>query len=115
MDHEAYENEMIDGVNRHAEEQFTVSGEFESMPAAKKSAFTKTDLNALKLGLKRTVLALITAFMFGLSVYCFIAVATSTGYWAVVQFLSAIVLMVLVFILLYAQGITFAVRRGDDK
>ena len=115
MDHEAYENQMIDGVNRHAEERTPFAGNFEITPVAKKSVFTKTDLVALKQGFRRTLLALLTAILFGLSVYTFIAVATSTGYLAVAFFLLAIVLLILAFICLYAQGITFVGRPGDDK
>lgn len=112
MDHEEYENQMIDGVNRHAEER---AGTYESATVAKKRVFTKTDARALRQGLKRTVLALFTAVLFALSVYGFIAVATVTGYWAVGLFLSAIVVMGSAFILLYAQGITHVESKGDKK
>ena len=102
MDHEAFENEMFDAVNRHAEEQ---SGQGETgVPKVK--LLTKKDTSALKNGLKRMIVALFTAFLFGLSVFAFIATATATGYWAVLLFLSAIVLLVWAFVFLYAQGIS---------
>jgi hypothetical protein len=66
-------------------------------------------------GLKRMMIALFTAILFALSVYAFIAAATATGYWAVVLFLSAIVLMVGAFVFLYAQGITKVESQGDSK
>ena len=107
MDHEAYENEMIDGVNRHAEEQ---SVRFEtSIP--KRAVITKEDTTALKTGLKRMLLALLTAFLFALSIFSFVATATATGYWAVILFISAIVLLGWSFVLLYAQGIV----KGDGR
>lgn len=101
MDHEAFENEMIDTVNRHAEEQ---SGQVKiGIPKVK--VITKKDTSALKTGLKRMVVALFTAFLFALSVFAFIVTATATGYWAVLSFFAAIVLMVWAIIFLYAQGI----------
>lgn len=101
MDHEAYEKEMIDTVNRHAEEQGV---QFEtSIP--QRAVITKKDTSTLKIGLKRMLLALLTAFLFGLSIFSFIATATATGYWAVILFISAIVLLGWAFVLLYAQGI----------
>lgn len=104
MDHEAFEKEMIDTVNRHAAEK---SG------CSTRTAITKKDTATLKIGLKRMMVALFTAVLFALSVYSFIATATVTGYWAVVLFLSAIVLLVWAFILLYAQGITRVRIRGE--
>ena len=75
----------------------------------------KIDGKILARGLKRMVLALITAFLFGLSVYAFILTATATGYWAVVLFLSAIALLGGSFIFMYAQGITGTESQGDSK
>jgi fatty acid desaturase len=108
MDHNAYENEMIDTINRHAEEK-------SRQATAVKRVFTKTDTRTLRQGLKRTLIAILTAVLFALSVYNFIAVATATGYWAVILFFSAIVLLVWAFILLYAQGITHVESKGDNK
>ena len=109
MDHEAFENEMIDTVNRHSGEwdQLSFDGEFpEPIKKHKFKVFSKEDASALKTGLVRVLAALCTAFLFGLSVFAFIATATATGYWAVILFLAAIVLMVFAFIFLYAQGIS---------
>ncbi len=103
MDHNAYEKEMIDGVNRNADERVQYA-----------DAHKSTDAKTLWRGFKRMLLAIITATMFALSVYCFIATATVTGYWAVALFLSAIVLMFFAFTLLYAQGITYTEGEGDE-
>ena len=115
MDHEAYENEMIDSVNRHAEEKCQYADAFESTVTAKKSVFAKTDVETLKLGLKRMLLAIGTAALFALSVLCFILVATAEGYWAVIVFFAALVFAVCGFIFLYAQGITHVGSKGDNK
>ena len=109
------ENQMIDGVNRHAEEWTDFSGDTESTPAAGKSEFRNRDVKTLMRGLKRTAIALLTLILFGLSVFCFIAVATAPGYWAVALFVSAIVLMVWAIIFLYAQGFIRFESKGDSK
>jgi hypothetical protein len=115
MDHEAYENEMIDSVNRHADEKDLYADAFESTVTTKKSVFAKTDAKALKLGLKRTLLAIFTALLFALAVFCFILVATAKGYWAVMLFFAALAFMGCGYIFLYAQGITNAGSKGDNK
>lgn len=114
MDHEAYENEMINSVNRHAEANDWHTT-FASTVPAKKSVFTKTDVRALKQGLKRTLLALLTAALFAIAVLGFIAVATAPGYLAVVLFLASIVATGCAFILVYAQGIIYVGSKGDSK
>lgn len=101
MDHKAYEKEMIDKVNHHASKARTV--------------VTKKDTATLKIGLKRMVLALFTAVLFAVSVFCFIAVATAPGYLAVVMFITALFALVCGIIFLYAQGITNKESNGDDK
>ena len=103
MNHDAYEKEMIDGVNRNAGEK---------VPHG--NAPQSTDAKTLWQGFKRMLLGLITATAFALSVYSFIATATVHGYWAVASFLSAIVLMFFAFALLYAQGITNTEGEGDE-
>lgn len=113
MDHDAYENQMIDGVNRHAEEWNELSGELESTPDAKKSVFRNKDAKTLMIGLRRTAIALLTIILFSLSIFCFISVATATGYWAVALFISAIVLMIWAIVFLYAQGIIHVESKGD--
>lgn len=112
MDHEVFEKEMIDGVNRHAESKDKHS---DSTPVKSRGFFTKEDTSALKCGLRRTLVALITAALFALSVWMFIEVAHAVGYVAVVLFLSAIVLMIAAFGLLYAQGVVLDESKGDDK
>ena len=100
MDHDAYETQMIDSINRHGEE------------AAKEKAaikldrvITKNDTRTVVRGLKRVFLALLTAALFGASVFGLITVATAHGYWAVGLFVASLLVMALAFILLYAQGI----------
>ena len=106
MDHEAYETQMFDTVNRHSAERI-------SRP--KVAIVTKKDTSALKTGLKRMVIALFTALLFAFAVISFIFTATATGYWAVILFLAAIVELVWAFILLYAQGITREESKGETK
>lgn len=111
MDHEAYESQMIDTVNRNAEEKNRQAGTAET-PVAKKKLLTKADVKALKHGGKRVLVALFTTILFILSIVSFIAVATAKGYVAVILFISGIVLLVWAFIFLYAQGITKIESRG---
>ena len=99
------EKEIIDIVNQHAKTTVT----------PKRTVVTKKDKGALKIGLKRVAIALFTAFLFALSAFAFIATATATGYWAVILFLSAIVLLVWAFVFLYAQGITTQESKGETK
>ena len=66
-------------------------------------------------GFKRMMTALFTAALFGLSVYDFIATAKATGYWAVVLFISGIVIMRWAFRLLNAQGANKVESDGDVK
>ena len=109
MDHEEYESKMIDTVNHHSGEwdQLTFDSEFtEAHKSHKVKIITKEDVSTLATGLKRILVALFTAFLFGLSVSAFILTATAHGYWAVILFIAAIVLMVWAFIFLYAQGVS---------
>jgi hypothetical protein len=115
MEHDVFEQEMIDGVNRHAEMKWHYTGTHESATPVEKSGFIKEDVRILMRGLKRIVLALLTTFLFALSVFDFIAVATATGYWAVALFITAISMLTTAFILLYVQGITYMESKGDDK
>ncbi len=112
MEHDAYENQMIDLVNRNAKEK--KSGLYETTTTVKKRIFTKTDVSTLRRGLRRTLLALLTALIFALSIFCFITVATETGYLAVFLFLAAIVFMGFAFILLYAQGILHTMSQESN-
>lgn len=115
MDHEAYENEMIDSVNRHAGESGRYVGTYESTGITKKRLLPKAETTALTRGLKRMLVAIFTAVLFALSILSFILVATATGYWAVFLFFAAVVLLIWAFVFLYAQGITDAESKGDDK
>lgn len=105
MNHNACEKEMIDTVNRHAGKARTQVG----------AIITKKDTATLKTGLKRMALALLTAAIFAVSVFSFIAVATAPGYLAVALFIMAIMTLACGFVFLYAQGISNTERNGDDK
>ena len=111
MDHEAYEKQMIDTINRNAEEK---SKKVEVCTSNSK-VITTADKTTLKRGLKRTILALLTAIMFGFSVTGFITVATAPGYLAVLLFIGSLAALGGAFILLYAQGIVNAESKGDHK
>ena len=115
MNHEVFEKEMIDGVNRHAEEQRKHSA---STVTTKLSLFTKTDATTLKRGLKRMVIALFTAVLFAIAIFGFIVTAIATGYMAVMIFLTSVVILGCAFAFVYAQGITrwtLVESQGDDK
>jgi uncharacterized membrane protein YphA (DoxX/SURF4 family) len=71
-----------------------------------KMVVTKTDTKAVAIGLKRTLLALMTLMTFGVAVFGFIRTASSYGYAAVVLFFASVLVMIVSFIFLYAQGIT---------
>ena len=105
MDHEAYENEMIDAVNRHAEEKSQRTITWDSPVPEMRSPVDKKDTEILKRGIRRTVLALVTALVFALAVFSFIATATAPGYLAVFLFITGLATLACVLVLLYAQGI----------
>ena len=107
MDHEAYENQMIDGVNRNAEEKskHVDTCGTENTAAKVIPLFTKKDSQILSVGFKRTILALLTAAAFGISVAGFIATAMAPGYLAVALFLGSWVALGGAYVLLYAQGL----------
>ena len=64
----------------------------------------KTDVNALKRGLRRMVIALLTVVTFVVSLLGFIAVAMVPGYLAVLAFFVSVFAAGFSFVLLYAQG-----------
>lgn len=101
MDHEAYERQMIDTVNRNAAEK----NEHVKVVNLESATTRKEDATAFKRGLKRMAIALITAALFALSVFNLIWVATANGYWAVLLFFAALVEMAVSVFLLYCQGI----------
>lgn len=116
MDHDVFENQMIDGVNRHADEKSQYADSLgDTMPTQKSSPFGKRDRHIVRKGLKRTLLALITAATFAVSVFGFITVATAPGYLAVLLFFTSIVALWFAFVLLYAQGIGHAKSGGSLK
>ena len=110
MNHEAFEKEMIDTVNRNAEEK-----KQHTDTTVHKSVFTKTDVLAFRVGLRRTLFALITAAIFAFSVFCFIAVAMVHGYLAVALFIVALMALGFSFLFLYAQGITRVESKSEKK
>jgi len=117
MNHEAFEKEMIDAVNRNAEEkaeQFEL-GVSENTPTQKRPVVNKQDARILKRGLKRTMLALWTVMQFAIAMLGFITVATAPGYLAVVLFFVSVLILVIAIVLLYAQGITYVESKGDRK
>ena len=78
----------------------------------------KTDFSILWRGCKRMAFALVTAALFALSVYGFIATATSTGYWAVILFIASVISLGVGFLFLYVQGIIrgkYAERKGEKN
>ena len=102
MDHEAYETQMIDGVNSNAE---CNSQQFETATPKRNRLMDRNDTRILTIGFKRTLIALLTAALFAISVYGFIVVANAKGYMAVVMFLASILGLVCAAVLLYAQGL----------
>ena len=115
MDHEVFEKEMFDGVNRHAEENSKCS---KSTVTMKPRLFTKKDAANLTKGLRCMVFAIFTAGMFAVSVLGFIKVTSVTGYLAVGLFVASVLSMVTAIIFLYALGIIVkapAESQGDGK
>lgn len=72
----------------------------------------KTDVNALKRGLRRMAIALLTVVTFAISLLGFISVAMVSGYLAVLLFIVSVFAAGFSFILLYAQGI---VRQKSEE
>ena len=110
MDHEAYENEMMDAINRHGEEAAK-----EETKANWSMVMNKNDARVLARGLKRTLLALLTAATLALAVIGLITVAKAPGYLAVVLFFASVLALIASFILLYAQGIIRVESKGESK
>lgn len=89
-----YEQEMIDAVNRHAEEQSHYASTQETPSRAK----------VMGRGLGRMLLAVLTAVLFAISLYGFIMVASVPGYRAVLLFHVSGMNLFWAFALLHAQG-----------
>ncbi len=104
MDHDAYEKQMIDHVNRNAEEK-----------QHKEPVITKNDKYALTRGLKHILLSLISVVMFAASASGFIVTAIVPGYLAVAAFIASIAAAVATYILVYAQGLIRTASRGESK
>ena len=101
MDHEAYEKEMIDSVNRNAE--------------GKAKLVTKADKAMLKAGFGCVLVSLFTAGLAFLSVWCLIRVVKAPGYLAVLLFLASIFVGIVSLTLLYALGIAVTKATGEVK
>lgn len=116
MDHEAYEKQMIESVNRNAEE---ASKPLDVGTSEKvNSVVGKRDTSILKRGLKRTLLALVTVGLFAISACGFFKTATTPGYLAVLLFLLSVFEMMAAVTLLYTQGITNTMHtesKGETK
>ena len=115
MDHDAYENEMIEAINRHGEAAAEEVATEEATEAKWSMVMNKSDARVIVRGLKRILLALLTAATFAIAVIGLIVVATAPGYLAVVLFFASILAMVCSFVLLYAQGIICIESKGESK
>lgn len=101
MNHEAWENDMIDTFGQRNQESTQKTQEKKRV-----RIMSKEDSAALVVGLKRTLLALITIVLFAASILGFIAVAYMHGYAAVGTFFGSILTSLATFTFLFAQGIT---------
>ena len=75
----------------------------------------KNDGRVVIRGLKRTLVALLTAVTFAASGLGFIVTAKVPGYLAVLLFFVSILALVASFVLLYAQGIISVESKGESK
>ena len=106
MNHEVYETQMFETINQHGE------------AAISEKPKVKRDTRVLIVGLKRTLLALLTATLVAVAVIGFVAVAGVKGYMAVLLFFASILALVCSYILMYAQGIapkTTQESKGENK
>lgn len=99
MNHEAWENDMIDTFGQRNQEPT------QNSQKKRVRILSKEDSAALVTGLKRTLLALITIALFAASVAAFIGVAYMGGYAAVGMFFAAILTSIATFTMLFAQGV----------
>jgi hypothetical protein len=115
MDHETFESQMFDSVNRHADEagDQPVLNTPDNLTKGRKITNEK-DARVLSRGIARTVLALVTAVTVGVSVVGFIEVAKATGYLAVLLFIASLLTLVISGTLLYAQGIDAKTHKGSE-
>lgn len=113
MDHEAYETQMFEAVNQHGEEAAANTAKVKLSQVV-----NKNDARVVATGLKRTVLALLTAATFFAAVVGFIATTKAAGYLAVGLFFASILALLGSFVLLYAQGLTPKLvkeSQGDNE
>ena len=101
MDHEAFEKEMIDSINRNAE--------------SKTKLVTKADKAMLKAGFGCVLVSLFTAGLAFLAVWCLIQMVKAPGYMAVLLFLASIFVGIVSLSLLYALGIAVTKATGEVK
>ena len=115
MNHEAYENEMINGVNRHAGEWNYITFDNETTDTVESVPVKRTGVKTLGRGLCRMIMGLITAGIFGISICDFILVSRETGYRAVAMFFAGVVMLLSAIAAVYGQGIVGKESQGDDK
>ena len=109
MEHDAFEKEMFDTVSRHGK------AADKKIPIEATRVVDKNDGRVVIRGLKRTLLALLTAVTFAASGLGFIVTAKVPGYLAVLLFFVSILALVASFVLLYSQGIISVESKGESK
>ena len=110
MDHEAYENEMIEAVNQHGD-----AAPDQVITSKQNRVINKKDVRAVGRGIRRTILALLTAATLAASALGFYTVSIMCGYMAVLLFFASVLGMVVTVVLLYAQGIIRTESNGESK
>lgn len=113
MDHNAWENQILETFERREAEAAKAVA-----MTKPNQVITKTDAKTVAVGIKRTLLALLTILFLGAAVYGFVAVASASGYIAVLLFFASVLGLIASYILLYAQGITNVVpkeSKGENK
>ena len=113
MDHDAWEDKILETFERREEEAAKAAGKVK-----KNQVMGKTDAQTVIVGIRRTLLAFMTILLLAASVIGFIAVASAHGYLAVLLFFISILGLFASFILLYAQGITSVAPKesqGEGK
>ena len=73
------------------------------------------DVKIFLRGLKRVGVALLTAAVFSLSLFGFVATAAFPGYIAVVVFAASLIWLWMTVVLLYAQGLNRVKHKGEAK
>ena len=115
MNHEAFENEMFNSVNRHSGELDHVTFDHEIPDTVKSNPAKNETLKTIGRGLYRMIMALCTAGLFAFSVLDFILVTKETGYGAVLMFFAGILMLFAAIGALYVQGIVGKESQGDGK